>query len=70
MPKVSVIMPNYNHARYLKERMDSILAQDYPDFEVILLDESTYSSLMPMTSSPRLIWPRLYWPLTRIQPSR
>ena len=35
MPKVSVIMPNYNHARYLKERMDSILAQDYPDFEVI-----------------------------------
>ncbi len=41
MPKVSVIMPNYNHAPYLKERMDSILAQDYPDFEVILLDDAS-----------------------------
>lgn len=34
-------MPNYNHARYLKERMDSILAQDYPDFEVIVLDDAS-----------------------------
>ena len=41
MRKVSVIMPNYNHAPYLKERMDSILAQDYPDFEVILLDDAS-----------------------------
>ncbi|MBO4454606.1 MAG: glycosyltransferase family 2 protein [Paludibacteraceae bacterium] len=41
MKKVSVIMPNYNHAPYLKERMDSILAQDYPDFEVILLDDAS-----------------------------
>lgn len=41
MQKVSVIMPNYNHAPYLKERMDSILAQDYPDFEVILLDDAS-----------------------------
>ena len=34
-------MPDYNHAPYLKERMDSILAQDYPDFEVILLDDAS-----------------------------
>lgn len=34
-------MPNYNHAPYLRERMDSILAQDYPDFEVILLDDAS-----------------------------
>ena len=41
MKKVSVIMPNYNHAPFLKERMDSILAQDYPEFEVILLDDAS-----------------------------
>lgn len=41
MKKVSVIMPNYNHAPYLKERMDSILSQDYPDFEVILIDDAS-----------------------------
>lgn len=39
MPKVSVIMPNYNHAAYLQERLDSILEQKFSDFEVILLDD-------------------------------
>ena len=41
MPKVSVIIPNYNHAPYLKRRIDSILNQTYQDVEVILLDDSS-----------------------------
>src|SRR5476649_534842 len=36
---VSVIVPNYNHARFLKERIDSVLNQTYRDFEVIILDD-------------------------------
>jgi glycosyltransferase involved in cell wall biosynthesis len=39
MPKVSVIIPNYNHSRYLKTRLDSVLAQSFQDIEVILLDD-------------------------------
>ncbi|MCQ2974922.1 MAG: glycosyltransferase family 2 protein [Bacteroidales bacterium] len=39
MPKVSVIVPSYNHAKYLKERIDSILNQTFQDFELILLDD-------------------------------
>jgi len=39
MAKVSVIIPNYNHADYLKGRIDSVLNQTYTDFEVILLDD-------------------------------
>ena len=38
-PTVSVIVPNYNHAPYLLQRIDSILHQTYPDFEVILIDD-------------------------------
>ena len=38
-PRVSVILPNYNHARFLKERIDSILNQTFQDFELILLDD-------------------------------
>lgn len=38
-PKVSVIVPNYNHSRYLRKRLDSIYKQSYKNFEVILLDD-------------------------------
>lgn len=38
-PLVSVIVPNYNHAQYLRERLDSIYGQTYSNFEVILLDD-------------------------------
>lgn len=38
-PTVSVIVPNYNHALYLRRRMESVLGQTYPDFEVIVLDD-------------------------------
>lgn len=40
-PAVSVIIPNYNHAPYLKERIDSVLNQSYDNFEVIILDDKS-----------------------------
>ncbi|MEI2558310.1 glycosyltransferase [Acinetobacter pittii] len=36
---VSVIVPSYNHAQYLEDRIESILNQSYSQFEVILLDD-------------------------------
>lgn len=39
MPKVSVIVPNYNYSKYLPQRLESILNQTYQDFEVIILDD-------------------------------
>src|SRR5882757_9671482 len=39
MPAVSVIVPNYNHARFLRRRIDTILGQTFLDFELILLDD-------------------------------
>lgn len=41
MPTVSVIVPNYNHASFLGQRIDSILGQTFQDFELILLDDSS-----------------------------
>ncbi len=39
MPKVSVIVPNYNHEPFLRRRLDSIYGQTYKNIEVILLDD-------------------------------
>lgn len=39
MPKISIIIPNFNHAKYLRQRLDSILNQTFQDFELILLDD-------------------------------
>lgn len=51
MPRVSVIVPNYNHAPFLKQRIDSILNQSYQDFELILLDDRSTDNSREILSS-------------------
>lgn len=41
MPRVSVVLPNYNYARYLDERIRSILGQTYRDFELVIIDDAS-----------------------------
>jgi glycosyltransferase involved in cell wall biosynthesis len=41
MPKVTIIVPNYNHARFLDQRLRSVFGQRFQDFEVVLLDDAS-----------------------------
>lgn len=41
MPKVSIIMPVYNGERYLREAVDSLLIQTFPDFELIIINDGS-----------------------------
>jgi len=43
-PAVSVIIPNYNHAQFLRERIESVLQQTFTDFELIILDDASTDS--------------------------
>jgi len=41
LPKISVIVPNYNYARYITQRLASIRHQSVPIFELIILDDAS-----------------------------
>jgi glycosyltransferase involved in cell wall biosynthesis len=53
MPRVSVIIPNYNHATYLKQRIDSVLDQTYQNFELIILDDCSTDNSREIIESYR-----------------
>ena len=37
-PKVSICIPNFNGAGYIREAIDSVLQQEYQDFEIVIVD--------------------------------
>jgi glycosyltransferase involved in cell wall biosynthesis len=39
MPKVSVIITNYNHEKYLEKRIETVLAQTFTDYNVSIYDD-------------------------------
>jgi glycosyltransferase involved in cell wall biosynthesis len=41
LPRVSVIIPNYNYARYIEGRLRSVFEQTYPIYELIVLDDNS-----------------------------
>lgn len=40
-PLVSIVVPSYNHADYIEQCLESIFHQDYPNFELIVIDDGS-----------------------------
>ncbi|MDE2490919.1 MAG: glycosyltransferase family 2 protein [Elusimicrobia bacterium] len=60
--KFSILIPTYNRAHSLGQTIKSALAQDYPDFEVIVSDnaseDATRGVVAPFLSDPRFVYRR------------
>jgi glycosyltransferase involved in cell wall biosynthesis len=57
MPAVSVVMPAYNVDRYLAEAIESVLAQTYTDYELIIVDDGSTDESRPVAERYRAIHP-------------
>lgn len=59
MPKLSIVVAVYNAERYIKESLDSVFAQPYDDFELILINDgstdNTLDLLEPYTKHSNVI---------------
>jgi glycosyltransferase involved in cell wall biosynthesis/FtsZ-binding cell division protein ZapB len=40
-PKISVIIPLYNHEKYIREAIDSVIGQSFDDFELIIINDGS-----------------------------
>ena len=38
-PSISILLPTYNYARFLPEAIESVLAQDWTDYELLISDD-------------------------------
>lgn len=59
MPKISVITPTYNRSWIISQAINSVLTQNYKDFELILIDDGSTDSTQEIISrikDPRLIY--------------
>lgn len=50
LPVISVVVPTYNAGRYVKEAVASVLAQDFPDFELLIIDDGSTDNTAEIVS--------------------
>ena len=58
LQRVSVVVPNYNYAHYLRARLESIFGQAYPVYEILVLDDASTDTSLQVLETCRRDWQR------------
>ncbi len=58
IPKISVVIPSHNYARYMSSRLSSIFAQTVPVFEIIVLDDASHDNSLEVARQTAKDWNR------------
>ncbi len=58
LPRISVVVPSFNYARYMKQRLASIFAQSHPVLEIIVLDDASADDSVEVARTAAAEWDR------------
>ena len=58
LPRITIITPSYNQGEYIEQTISSVLDQDYPDLEYIVMDGGSTDQTLALLRKyePKLIW--------------
>ncbi|KKQ86180.1 MAG: Glycosyl transferase family 2 [Candidatus Woesebacteria bacterium GW2011_GWB1_38_8] len=59
-PKISVVIPSYNKAKYISGTLESIVRQKYPDIEVIIQDPGSTDASLEIIKKFTHIYPKIF----------
>lgn len=59
-PQVSIAMCTYNGERFLREQMDSLVSQDYPNLEIIIVDDCSTDSTVEILQKYAIHHPHIH----------
>ena len=60
MPKISVFITSYNYGEYIEQAIQSVLAQTYQDFEVIIIDNASTDNSIEIIEKYTKISPKIH----------
>lgn len=61
LPKVSVICLCYNHEKYLREALNSVISQDYPKLEIVIVDDASSDNSVEIISDFLKNFPQIHF---------